>query len=107
MFGTSRARVTVNFKRTRSLVDLERVMLNARDGNALQSVNIYLLLQHFADISVGSAEYLCWIAAIPTVYSEGLLRLVVPEETPAIKVYRPLSNLVVKWIGAGQNRVIF
>ena len=44
MFGTSRARVTVNFKRTRSLVDLERVMLNARDGNALQSVNIYKLI---------------------------------------------------------------
>ena len=40
MFGTSRARVTVNFKRTRSLVDLERVMLNARDGNALLRSNI-------------------------------------------------------------------
>ena len=68
---------------------------------------IYLSLQHFANISVGSAEYLCRIAAVPTVYREGLLRLVVPEEPPAIKVYRPLSNLVVKWIGAGQNRVIF
>ena len=31
---------TVNFKRTRSLVDLERVMLNARDGNALLRSNI-------------------------------------------------------------------